>query len=273
MLILLLIVLLSCLLYGFFIEPERLRREELQIDVPGLPEIWNQRKILLFSDLHLGPGMRPGRLKKFMGILREEAADLVLFAGDFTEEIALPASPGKEKIWRDTLSSLQPALGFYGVYGNHDRSCPESFAACGKTGGGAGILFLKNKGLMLDGLYLMGLDDGMEGHPSCQEALENKTDGQAFEICLFHEPDLAATLPEAESQRLLLSGHSHNGQIRPFGLYLYREKCARHYVKGLYQISEKTKLYVSSGLGTVGIHARFMAPPSYTVIQLRSRSV
>lgn len=88
-------------------------------------------------------------------------------------------------------------------------------------------------------------------------------------LILEHCPDVVPTFAETGRSELWLAGHSHHGQIRPFGLHLYKEKLGRDYPYGLYQLGEKKQLYTSCGVGTVGIHARFGAAPEIIRLKLR----
>lgn len=88
-------------------------------------------------------------------------------------------------------------------------------------------------------------------------------------LILEHCPDVVPTFAETGRAELWLAGHSHHGQIRPFGLHLYKEKLGRDYPYGLYQLGEKKQLYTSCGVGTVGIHARFGAAPEIIRLKLR----
>lgn len=88
-------------------------------------------------------------------------------------------------------------------------------------------------------------------------------------LILEHCPDVVPTFAETDRAELWLAGHSHHGQIRPFGLHLYKEKLGRDYPYGLYQLGEKKQLYTSCGVGTVGIHARFGAAPEIIRLKLR----
>lgn len=88
-------------------------------------------------------------------------------------------------------------------------------------------------------------------------------------LILEHCPDVVSKFAETGRAELWLAGHSHHGQIRPFGLHLYKEKLGRDYPYGLYQLGEKKQLYTSCGVGTVGIHARFGAAPEIIRLKLR----
>ena len=88
-------------------------------------------------------------------------------------------------------------------------------------------------------------------------------------LILEHCPDVVSKFAETGRAELWLAGHSHHGQIRPFGLHLYKEKLGRDYPYGLYQLGAKKQLYTSCGVGTVGIHARFGAAPEIIRLKLR----
>jgi predicted MPP superfamily phosphohydrolase len=88
---------------------------------------------------------------------------------------------------------------------------------------------------------------------------------------MCHEPDLADVFlpnPLFAKVDLMLSGHSHGGQIRlPFIGPLVLPPMGKKYVEGNFQVG-RTQLYVNSGVGTVGLPFRFDCPPEITHITL-----
>jgi predicted MPP superfamily phosphohydrolase len=87
-----------------------------------------------------------------------------------------------------------------------------------------------------------------------------------FHIVMGHGPDFALAKPEAD---LLVAGHTHGGQIcAPGGIVLRKVSYGHKYFRGHYQISPKTQLYVSRGIGTVGIHARLFCRPEIAILEL-----
>lgn len=109
-----------------------------------------------------------------------------------------------------------------------------------------------------------------ESDTSCSALSSSAAAHKTPLLILEHCPDVVPTFAETGRAELWLAGHSHHGQIRPFGLHLYKEKLGRDYPYGLYQLGEKKQLYTSCGVGTVGIHARFGAAPEIIRLKLRS---
>ncbi len=92
-------------------------------------------------------------------------------------------------------------------------------------------------------------------------------------ILMCHAPDYADHLlarPEGKAISLMLSGHTHGGQVRlPLVGALHVPPGGRRYVEGLFRLGSM-QLYVNRGIGTVGVPFRFDCPPEITAITLRS---
>ena len=81
-----------------------------------------------------------------------------------------------------------------------------------------------------------------------------------WQLLLLHEPDYVSRITNLPNYDLILSGHSHGGQIRlPF--YYAKTKGALKYTDGLYLLGNETLLSVSSGVGMTKIPARLGVPP------------
>jgi predicted MPP superfamily phosphohydrolase len=167
------------------------------------------------------------------------------------------------------LKEMTATVGKYAVWGNHDY------------GGGAGHIYervmnrggfevLTNAGETLPlpngkKLFIGGLDDSLLGNPFVEATLSYR-DRYDYSVLLTHEPDVADKFVGTNTQ-LVLAGHSHGGQVRlPF--YQVKNVLAEKYVRGLYELSDHTQLYVNTGLGTTAIHARFGVPPEISVFDL-----
>lgn len=268
----------GCLYWGFKIEVKRVKAQTYQLELPNLPSVWQQRKIIYFSDLHVGEGLPLERLDYFIDLIRQEEPDILLFGGDLTEGAAY-FTEVEQKAYLEGLARLRDLapLGFYAVRGNHDCDAGASTEFFDLAMTAMGARKLANQGLIIDGLRLIGLDDYMFGHSDLPAALaqsESAEEQPVANLILLHEPDPAASYirqTDFGETSIFLSGHSHNGQIKPFGLQLYHARYGKDYGYGLYDFpQEQAQLIVSAGLGTVGIPARFAAPPEYVVIQLQS---
>ena len=132
-----------------------------------------------------------------------------------------------------------------------------------------GMQFLDNRAVRLGGtgVYLVGIEDLLEGRPDLDRGLQGVPD-DAPTILLSHNPDIIET--EASSRAdLILAGHTHGGQIvLPLlgPAYTQTEQLTRSEASG-YSRHGRTHVYVHRGLGE-SIPIRFGAPPHVTFLKL-----
>jgi predicted MPP superfamily phosphohydrolase len=247
------------------LRPPRLERVELRL--ARWPSALDGFRVAQISDLHIGPIL--GRA--FAAHLVERVAalepDLVVVTGDLVD--------GSVKQLADEVAPLAGLRGRYGVFfvtGNHDHYSGAS--AWAERAGELGMRVLRNQrvesragGAVFD---LAGVDDhrgdliGGEGGEDLDAALGGR-DPERPALLLAHDP---STFKRA-SQRdvdLQLSGHTHGGQIWPFGLFV---RLVIPFVAGHYRRGE-AQLYVSRGSGFWGPPMRLLAPAEITEIVLRS---
>jgi uncharacterized protein len=119
-------------------------------------------------------------------------------------------------------------------------------------------------------LTLVGLDDPVEGVPDLETARRDVVPGST-EIWLVHAPGYLEQPPAGTSARpaLLLAGHTHGGQIRIPLLPAVKPTGAGRFLEGWYH-DTFAPLYVSRGVGTTGIPARFLCPAELPIFTLRS---
>jgi len=169
------------------------------------------------------------------------------------------------------MRRMSAPLGVWAVRGNHDSLRPGRRDVTGEILAGAGIRLLVNASVRLaDGLVLAGIDDltfsrrhPEQGAANIDRALTDRPAGAT--ILLSHTPwmtDRAA----AAGVDLMLSGHTHGGQIWPFN-YLVRTRYPL--IEGRYDIDGMT-LVVSRGAGTWGVRMRLWASGEIPLITLRS---
>jgi hypothetical protein len=123
-----------------------------------------------------------------------------------------------------------------------------------------------------DSLQLSGIDDWSWAGNDWSRALHG-IDERFPTVLLSHQP-IVLDLPEAEKVSLILSGHTHGGQISlPFlgapARFLTKDL---KYAQGLFRRGS-TQLYVSSGTGVIGLPVRFGMRPEIAVLQLRRAPV
>ncbi len=232
-----------------------------------LPAGFHGLRIAFLSDLHAGPLVSPGTLGHWRRLVEREHPDLVLFGGDFVDSLPEEIGPLCE-----AFRGLRPPLGCFGVLGNHDffTDAAPILAALEAEG----IHCLENRSEMLqrhgDRLALVGLQDPMATvgrggiGPDPQAAVQG-LDPRVWRLCLCHRP---SRWPDAKltGARLTLSGHTHGGQMNLLP-GLNSARILGPYTHGHYQEGPH-HLYVSAGLGVVGLPLRLGAPPEFSILTL-----
>ncbi|GGC98462.1 metallophosphoesterase [Enterococcus wangshanyuanii] len=256
------LAIIGMIFYAFLIEPKRIVTHNYTL---GNNQGQKPVKVVQLSDIHIQKNYPTTQLEKIVTKVNQEKPDIILFTGDLFDNYAT-YGPAEEVT--AALSRLTAPLGKFAVWGNHDygggasRVYPEILAA-------AGFQLLENTGINVanaDGknIFISGLDDSLLGNSSIEEALSNRQSD--YTILLSHEPDVADQLVDQNIQ-LILSGHSHGGQINiPF--LTIKNVMAEKYFSGFYNLTGDTTLYVNTGLGTTKIPARFRVPPEIAVFDL-----
>ncbi len=265
---------LLTLLWAFGIEPNILTVTRLTIVDDQLPQNWDGRVIAFFTDIHVGESFDAKQLDKVASAINKAKPDLLLFGGDLVDH----RTP-TDQAFADSISAIfdkmAAPLGKYAIVGNHDNRLQAELEIAVSMLEKGGFKMLVNQSVNLDGILLGGLDESYFGQPSLSKTFPaedgNSTAASskgAWRLLLMHQPDFAAALP-ANSARLILSGHAHNGQITFFGQPINTVYQGRQYTYGRYKLDDKRQLVVSRGLGTIGLRARFWAPPEIMLITVR----
>jgi len=239
-----------------------LRRE--RVEVPDLPAGLEGLRIAQLSDLHAGRFVREGDLAAVVDAVEAEAVDLVVLTGDYITHRAEDAF----RLVGD-LARLRPRLGSFAVFGNHDyRGRREAEIA--RRFAEAGVRFLRNEGARLerggDCLYLSGVEDLEEGKRVDPRAARAGLEPGDVEVLLCHNPK-GAELLAREGCVLVLSGHTHGGQIRlPLPRFLRHQIGPPHPGERLRH--GPTTSIISRGLGVVALPLRFRAPTEVVLVTL-----
>lgn len=207
--------------------------KELRLRLPNCPR---PLQLVQISDVHIG-SREPGFLRRVARRVAELPADYVLITGDLID-------------FRDiSLAELRP-LGDLPVpvlfcIGNHERYV-DLEAICERLRR-VGVTVLRNEAVTLDGVQFVGVDDADRRDQVARVLPQIAPEPDALRVLLYHRPD-GAEDAAAWGAHLMLCGHTHNGQIKPFN-WLVRRQFER--IEGLYEIGPLV-LYVSPGTGTWG---------------------
>lgn len=253
-------VLTATLAVYSFIERSRVRVEFIAVPTAkatGAPALL---KVAQISDVHIGSMNGRRRIRTVVRRLKEIGPDVVVSTGDLIDSRAGLAVPVT-----GLLAGVQPPLGKFAVIGNHEcyAGLDSSLAFMER----AGFTVLRNQAVLVRDIRLVGMDDPAAGEAaqlaSREQQLLRELPDKVFTILLKHRPDLVPGSPTRFD--LQLSGHTHKGQMFPFG-FLTRLYYPTH--AGLFRLAQASYLYVSRGTGAWGPPFRLLAPPEITVFTI-----
>jgi predicted MPP superfamily phosphohydrolase len=250
--------------YAYWIEPHHivLTRQTLRSSkLPAGPPI----KILHLADLHLE--RMTGREAELQRMIREAQPDLILFSGDFLN-LSFTLDPAAWADVRALIGEWAAPLGAFAVPGSPPVDPPEVLPHLFE--GFANIRCLHGEKVTIRHgeleLDLIGLEcthkPFLDG-PKLKSVLGSGAPAR-FTILLYHSPDLAPQAAMAGVD-LMLSGHTHGGQVRLPGLgAVYAASLyGKRFEAGRYLL-DRMILYVSRGIGMEGAGAprvRFLCKP------------
>ena len=242
------------------------------ISIRRLPPAFRGFRVLQISDIHLVEFTEPLFLQLVVHRINQLAPDLVLLTGDFVSDgpfarsVALNAAVRCAQVLQGIACPLR-----FACLGNHDNGIGGTFVA--HTLEAHGIPTLVNRYVPIERggqhLWLGGVDDPGTGNPLLALAVPNGPDAPV--LLMSHAPDYTDRIlqhPRAGAIDLVLSGHSHGGQVRlPFMRPLVLPPMGEKYVEGLFRFGD-LQLYVNRGIGATGLPLRLNCPPEITVLTL-----
>jgi predicted MPP superfamily phosphohydrolase len=253
---------------AYAVHRARGRLEVATVEVPlrRLPPAASGTTIVQITDLHVGGTISRAFVEHVVREANALSPDIVAITGDLVD--------GSVEDLRDAVAPLGELRARHGVFfvtGNHEYfSGADAWAAELPR---LGIRVLRNErvtiGAGAGAFDLAGVDDygarrHTEGRPDLPGALAGRDPARAV-VLLAHQPR-AITEAAAHGVDLQLSGHTHGGQIWPFGLLVMLQQ---PYVAGLHRHGD-SYIYVSSGTGYWGPPMRLGTRSELTHITLRS---
>jgi len=238
-----------------------------EVYLRDLPPAADGLALAQISDVHMGSLVGPRHVALIVDRLRSLSPDAVVITGDLIDED--PSSLG-EAIAQ--FAPLRPPLGIFAVTGNHEFYAGASESV--DLMSGAGFRVLENDAVeLVPGVVLAGFHDptgirwGASRWRSTPQdfarVLGDRADGRT-RLVLYHQPTLLEQF-ENLGVDLVLSGHTHGGQLWPFR-YLVRLRYP--HVDGLYRVGA-LQLNVCRGTATWGPPMRVGAPAEIVVLTLR----
>jgi predicted MPP superfamily phosphohydrolase len=259
------------------------RLKHVAIALENLPEQWKDKTIVQISDVHLGTFHRAGFLRRIGRQISSVSPELVLITGDLFDGMGDNLSS-----FAEAFDSLSASKGVFFVTGNHEEylGLTKPLAILEKTS----ITVLDNQVIDIEGLQLVGISfPAFERSSNAKNPiqLKGKLDPGKPSILMYHTPtDIGHTKGSPRERHyetywtpnttfafakengidLQLSGHTHKGQLFPFGLIT--RLTYKGYDYGLHR-EGAFALYTSSGVGTWGPPMRTGSTPEIVVITLQ----
>ena len=222
-------------------------------------KIKEPKKIVLLTDLHLSRVVQNDKIQNIVEHVNAQNADALLLVGDIIDDEAKYTKP-----LLNLLKDLKAKNGIFYVSGNHEFyiGYNDSMKLIHQNN----FIPLENNGVEIDSFYIGGVPDipsskrfkkSVDLEKTFQNASQN-----TYRILMAHTPVKFSQKPNID---LIVSGHTHGGQIFPFHLFSWAYN--KGYLAGLYQMDKNTKIYVSRGTGQWGPQMRFLAPAEITVLR------
>ncbi len=258
--------------YGYA-ETYWIQIKEYSFASPDLPREFDGTRVVFVADIHRGPFFSEDRVRSLTEQVNSLAPDLVVLGGDYVY-----ADLSYLDSCLDGLRGLDAPLGVYAVLGNHDYGQHGD----GKYGPApaieafelSNVSLLHNRAVWIEReaarLRIGGCSDYQQGTPLYTPTLEG-AEARDFVLLISHNPDFAESLPMDEVD-LMLSGHTHGGQVTLFGLLAFHlpSDYGQKYRTGLVT-NDKTTVIVSNGVGTSGfLPIRLFARPQIVVVTLHA---
>lgn len=259
------------------------RIKEIDVKMPGLPEKWQDKRIVQISDVHLGAIYSPRYFSGVAARINSLKPDVIFITGDLFDSISADGLDA----FVEPLNALVAADGVFYVNGNHENyiGMERVLRTLAKTR----LRVLRDEVVVLDGMQIIGVDYPEPGSNRDVSAIirsrREYTQGLPT-ILLYHtptsfkmkateavrqqtqtywSPDVDFTATRALGVNLQLSGHTHKGQMLPFvwlAGYLYSGFDYGLHTDGGFSI------YVTSGLGSFGPPMRTATASEIVVMRL-----
>lgn len=264
------LLIVSCLVWGFFIEPSHLvvHRETIQID--NWPKELSGLRIALIADIHTGgPYIDDHKLSKIVDLTNQQNPDLIVLLGDYMSPNSWHSRRVEPEVTAAAMKNLHAPLGVYAVLGNHDwwyngGKVRRAFEANGIPVLDDEVAELKWQN---GSFWLVGLADFWTRPQHVSDTVAKVPEG-ATVIAITHNPDVFPNLPRRVP--LLLAAHTHGGQVNLplIGTPIVPSRNGRKYTAG-HVFENGHHMFVTTGIGTSILPVRFRVPPEIVIVTIR----
>lgn len=239
------------------IQARTLKTISYDISIPNLPAELEGKRALLFSDTHYGLVNNKKAGARLFERIKKEDPDMIFIAGDLFDGPEIDATY-LVSLWSE-MSLMYPV--FYAP-GNHEEY--GDYAKFIKDIKDSGINVLEDEVLVYEGINILGLKyRGKNSEYEVEKIIENMTISKDLPtIVINHAPTFMKTL-DSNGFDLMLSGHTHRGQLWP-GRYLTKAIYGKYHYG--YQTFGNLQTITTSGIGTSGPPLRFLNTPEIVIL-------
>jgi len=237
-----------------------IRYVEIEFHSENWPAELNGYRIAFMTDMHI---ITDESMRQVVTELNERNIDLLLLGGDFSM---------RDAHYQGTIREIAQVIttdGIFGVEGNHD-----DYRRLFRAKEQYGIIPLDNSGTHIwQSFYLAGVHDLWNRNPSVDEAIAGAY-ADDFILLLSHNPDVSMQ-QSTSGVDLILSGHSHGGQITFFGfsMYLLRGSITNYGTRfsyGFASSAEGVPVFTSRGIGVYYSVPRVLARPEVVIFTMHN---
>lgn len=259
--------------YSYY-EARNLKVRKYDFVHQDIPNSFVDKKIVFIADTHCNQYFTPTDVKELVALTNSMNPDIVVFGGDYTNADTTYSTPFFKE-----LANLKATYGVYSVMGNHDYwedidIIKQGMAECG-------FYICDNASYWIhqgsDSIKIGGVGDVWEDEQIIENTIYDVVP-QDFCILLSHNPDFIEDIePNLNKVDLMLSGHTHGGQVTVFGLYApimptawkpHLKDTGQKYRYGWKELND-IQLYITTGVGMGKFPFRFFAPPEIVEITLK----
>lgn len=239
------------------------RVKRYTIESERLPKSFDGYTVAFVSDIHYPSLFTRARLGKLVDKLRDENPSILLLGGDYvTDNSCL------DELF-DSISAVPAKDGLYAVLGNHEVRNSSLVSATMQE---HGVRLLCDEVVLLaregDTIALAGVKDSFKRDSVFASSLGIVSD-KLFTMLLSHTPDYAER--NAVATDVVLSGHTHGGQVSLLGMYTPVKNSAygKRFIRGRNKTTGGTEVITTNGVGTSRKKIRFCVPSEIVVLVLR----
>ena len=243
------------------------RLRNVRLTVQNVPGLKRPLRILFLADLHVGSHTNDvARIRALMRFVAELKPDVMCLGGDYVNTMPFGGGRVPPATIASILAQARPPFGSYAILGDHDERYGACAITCALRDVGIRVLVNETVSVPFEGGAVS--ITGVTADAARLRDLIAQAPASDLRIVLAHDPAAFAYLPR-DAACLMLSGHTHGGQIRVplLGPLVNMSDAPLRWTYG-HIVDRNRHLYVTSGVGTSLLPLRVGVPPELALIEL-----